>query len=78
MCFTEVIMRLASSVRAEGDLKALVFDNSFGIYSEKSIKLDKYVLPFSQVELCQIAMEEGDINEARSRLDKAWYVCTMC
>nr|CDS33140.2 tetratricopeptide repeat protein 39B [Hymenolepis microstoma] len=42
------------------------------IMNEKSIKLDKYVLPFSEVELCQIAMEEGDLDEAKIHLDKAW------
>ncbi|KAM7533182.1 hypothetical protein Aperf_G00000119735 [Anoplocephala perfoliata] len=42
------------------------------IMSEKSIRLDRYVLPFSQVELCQIAMGEGDFNEAKSHFDKAW------
>ncbi|KAM3183630.1 hypothetical protein ACTXT7_009965 [Hymenolepis weldensis] len=43
------------------------------ITNEKSIKLDRYVLPFSEVELCQIAMEEGDIDKAKTHLDKAWY-----
>ena len=40
--------------------------------SEKSIQLDKYLLPFSEVELCQIAMGEADYNEAKTHLDKAW------
>ncbi len=41
-------------------------------FSEKAITLDKYVLPFSEVELCQIALEEGDIEEAKKHLEKAW------
>uniref|UniRef100_A0A0R3VT10 Tetratricopeptide repeat protein 39B n=1 Tax=Taenia asiatica TaxID=60517 RepID=A0A0R3VT10_TAEAS len=42
------------------------------LMNEKSIRLDKYLLPFSEVELCQIALEEGEIDEAKSHLDRAW------
>ncbi len=45
---------------------------AFFSFSEKAITLDKYVLPFSEVELCQIALEEGDIEEAKKHLEKAW------
>ncbi|EUB56265.1 Tetratricopeptide repeat protein 39B [Echinococcus granulosus] len=42
------------------------------LMNEKAIRLDRYLLPFSEVELCQIALEEGEIDEAKSHLDKAW------
>ncbi|KAL5965505.1 Tetratricopeptide repeat protein 39B, partial [Taenia solium] len=42
------------------------------LMNEKSIRLDKYLLPFSEVELCQLALEEGEIDEAKSHLDRAW------
>ncbi|VDD79539.1 unnamed protein product [Mesocestoides corti] len=42
------------------------------LMNEKAIRQDKYVLPFSEVELCQIAMHEGELDEAKRHLDKAW------
>ncbi|KAL5104378.1 Tetratricopeptide repeat protein 39B [Taenia crassiceps] len=42
------------------------------LLNEKLIRLDKYLLPFSEAELCQVALEEGEIDEAKSHLEKAW------
>nr|VZI08867.1 unnamed protein product [Spirometra erinaceieuropaei] len=42
------------------------------IMNAKKIQVDTYLLPFSEVELCQISLDEGDVAEAKKHLEAAW------
>ncbi|BHF81908.1 Tetratricopeptide repeat protein 39B [Sparganum proliferum] len=42
------------------------------IMNAKKIQVDTYLLPFSEVELCQISLDEGDRAEAKKHLEAAW------
>ncbi|VDL90769.1 unnamed protein product [Schistocephalus solidus] len=41
------------------------------VMNAKKIQVDTYLLPFSEVELCQISLDEGDFVEAKKHLDAA-------
>ncbi|CAH8568648.1 unnamed protein product [Heterobilharzia americana] len=41
------------------------------LQSKKKLKLDTYLLPYCEMELCHLSYEEGDIEEAIKHLEKA-------
>ncbi|TPP67426.1 Tetratricopeptide repeat protein 39B [Fasciola gigantica] len=41
------------------------------LQSKKKLKMDTYLLPFCEMELCQLVFDEGDVQQASKHLERA-------